>query len=56
MGQSGSPNKRSKFMKNYRTGGTPWTIIVDKDGIVRYNDFHIEVAQAIRLINKLKNK
>jgi len=54
MGQSGEKNSRSKFMKNYRTGGTPWVIIIDKNGIVRYNDFHIGVKQATELMVKLK--
>ncbi len=56
IGQSGSPDRRSKLMSNYRTGGTPWTIIIDKGRIVRYNDFHIEPDAAIRLIETLKQK
>ncbi|MDP6360864.1 MAG: hypothetical protein QF473_37475 [Planctomycetota bacterium] len=40
-------------MRNYRTGGTPWTIIIDRKGKVRYNDFHIQPAAAIRLFEEL---
>lgn len=54
VGQSGAPSERSKLMVNYRTGGTPWTVIIDCNGIVRYNDFHIQPQQAIKLIKNLK--
>ncbi len=54
IGQSGSKNERSKFMVKYRTGGTPWVIIIDKQGIVRYNNFHIHPKKAVRLIRLLK--
>jgi hypothetical protein len=42
-------------MRAYRTGGTPWTIIIDRDGVVRYNDFRVKPKAAISLINKLKS-
>ena len=54
IGQSGRKGEYSKLMINYRTGGTPWTIIIDKEGIVRYNDFHIDSKVAIKLIADLK--
>jgi len=54
IGQSGTRRERSKLMRNYRTGGTPWTIIIDREGVVRYNNFHIDPAAAIRLIADLK--
>ena len=53
IGHSGTAGKRSQLMRDYRTGGTPWTVIIDQNGIVRYNDFHIKVAQAADLIDKL---
>lgn len=53
IGHSGSDDQRSIFMARYRTGGTPWTIIIDKQGVVRYNDFRIEVPGATRLIDAL---
>ncbi len=55
IGQSGSDQVRSAIMKNYRTGGTPWTIIIGPDGVVRYNDFHISVEKAKALIDSLKS-
>lgn len=54
MGHSGSPSKRSQVMNGYRTGGTPWVIIIDKEGIVRYNAFHIAPEKATELIEKLR--
>lgn len=54
MGHSGTQEKRSTVMRNYRTGGTPWTIIIDREGVVRYNDYHITPAKAKELIDSLK--
>lgn len=56
VGQSGSRKKSSKLMINYRTGGTPWVIIIDKQGIVRYNDFHIHPNKAVHIIDQLKQE
>ena len=50
----GIPHKKyPNIMENYRTGGTPWVIIIAPDGKVAYNDFHIEPEKAIKLINRL---
>ena len=54
IGQSGSSEVESKLMEEYRTRGTPWTIIIDKQGVVQYNDFHIKPEEATKLIRKLK--
>ena len=42
-------------MRNYRTGGTPWTIIIDKRGMVRFNNFHIQAEDAVKIIDALKS-
>ncbi len=55
VGQSGEKGKRSEVMARYRTGGTPWVVIIDRDGVVRYNDFHIGVVQADKLIRESLN-
>jgi thiol-disulfide isomerase/thioredoxin len=52
-GQSGSNGQLSQLMVSYRTGGTPWSIVIDKKGIVQFNDFHIYETDAIRLIDGL---
>lgn len=54
VGQSGGGGQRSALMKSYRTGGTPWTIIIDREGVVRFNNFHIDPKEAIAFIDKLK--
>ena len=41
------------IMRNYRSGGTPWTVIINQKGIVVYNHFHIEANQAATLIKQL---
>ena len=52
---AGSPDTRQAppIMKSYRSGGTPWTVVVDPSGRVAYNDFHIDVDQAKALIDRL---
>jgi len=52
--QSGSHKDKSKLMRAYKTGGTPWTMIVDKKGVIRYASFIITPADAGKLIDKLK--
>jgi hypothetical protein len=42
-----------QIMRDYRSGGTPWTVIIDQNGTVIYNHFHIEAEQAVVLIEQL---
>ena len=42
-----------KIMQQYRSGGTPWKVIIDTQGKVVYNHFHIELPQAVALIEQL---
>ncbi len=44
------------IMRNYRSGGTPWTVIIDPSGKVVYNNFHIDLKPAGALIKKLLSK
>ncbi len=39
-------------MINYRTGGTPWFIFINKEGIVVFNDFHLNVDKAIEYLRE----
>ncbi len=52
---AGNPDTHQapQIMKSYRSGGTPWTVVVDPTGQVVYNGFHIEVDQAKALIDRL---
>ena len=43
----------SSFMKDYRSGGTPWVVIIDKSGKVVFNDFNLEVKDAIKTLKPL---
>ncbi len=47
----------SEIMHRYGTGGTPWTIVIDKKGIVRFSGFTAERAETlITLIDKLREE
>ena len=37
----------SNIMRNYRTGGTPWFIFIDKKDQIVFSDFHLNPDQAI---------
>jgi len=42
-----------EIMITYRSGGTPWKVVIDRSGTVVYNSFHIEVEKAVSLIKQL---
>ena len=46
-------NGRPSLMQAYRTAGTPWHVIIDKGGIVRFNDFTRNTQGFRRLIDSL---
>jgi thiol-disulfide isomerase/thioredoxin len=48
-----SSNNISKVMLNYRTGGTPWFILIDKNNSVVFADFHLNVANAIDFLKEI---
>ncbi len=48
-----SSNNRSKTMFDYRTGGTPWFILIDENNRVIFNDFHLNVDKAIEYLKSL---
>jgi len=39
-------------MINYRTGGTPWLVLVSPDGYVVYNDFHVDADSLIDFVKQ----
>lgn len=55
---AGNPatNRIPDTMRKYRSGGTPWTVIIDHKGTVVYNQFHIEVEKATGMIQDLLQK
>ena len=42
-----------EIMKKYRSGGTPWAVIIDSQGMVVFNGFHIDPDMAVEMIEKL---
>jgi hypothetical protein len=44
------------IMRDYRSGGTPWTGIIARSGKVAYNNFHLDVKPAVELIKNLLAK
>jgi hypothetical protein len=55
---AGNPKKLTipEIMRKYRSGGTPWTVIIDPQGKVIFNQFHIEADRAAELINAILSK
>ena len=49
--------RTSLVMTQYSTGGTPWTIVIDKKGIVRFSAVTpVDVSQLTTLIDKLRKQ
>jgi len=51
----GDPDARhssSDTMIKYRTGGTPWLILIDPDGVVAFNDFRVDTAKLIEFMHE----
>ena len=50
----GSPNgdRHPKTMRKYRTGGTPWLILINPEGRVVFNSFHVKTELLIEYVNK----
>jgi thiol-disulfide isomerase/thioredoxin len=48
----GSPDgeRLPATMQSYRTGGTPWIIVIEPGGTVAYNDYHINGDRFIELL------
>ena len=41
---------RPVTMQGYRTGGTPWLILIDPEGVVVYNNFHVKTESLIEYV------
>jgi len=42
----------SDTMLKYRTGGTPWLILIDPNGVVAFNDFRVNAEKLIEYIHE----
>lgn len=43
----------SNIMINYKTGGTPWFIFIDKEDNIVFSDFHLNTAAAIQYLETI---
>jgi len=50
VGHDGKVGTPSPLMRKYRSGGTPWTVIIDKQGIVKFNGFRLSVPQGKEIL------
>jgi len=48
----GNPDTHARpvTMQGYRTGGTPWLILINPDGVVVYNNFHVDRDKLIEYV------
>lgn len=47
-----STGNRSSMMYHYRSGGTPWFIVIDPNDQVVFSEFRIDADQAVEFFNK----
>ncbi len=47
-----SSNFTSKTMRDFKTGGTPWFLWIDKHNNIVFSDFHLNVDAAIEVLQK----
>ncbi len=45
-------NRHPRTMREYRTGGTPWVVIIAPNGQVIYNQFHIDADKFITFLHQ----
>jgi len=50
----GPDGARSLTMTRYRSGGTPWFVVIDREGIVRFDGFHLSNQKLIDLVRRLR--
>ena len=53
VGHDGTAGKPSPLMRRYRSGGTPWTVIIDKKGVVQFNGFSLSTTQGNEIVTAL---
>jgi len=54
LGHDSQAGRKSKTFQNYKALGTPWFVVLDKQGIVRYNDSSLPVEEAIEMVGEIK--
>lgn len=56
VGHDGTAQMPSRLLRKFRGGGTPWTIIIDKQGVVRFNGFRLQQKQGEEMLAMLINE
>jgi len=56
FGQSAGKQGTPAIMQKYRTGGTPWVVLIDKAGRVQFNGHHVDSKKAALAIDQLKSR
>lgn len=51
-GKKSADDHRPSTMRLYRTGGTPWLILIRPDGKVVFNDFHVNTEKLIEYVQE----
>lgn len=47
-----NPDGYPNTMRSYRTGGTPWQVVINPQGTVVYDGFHVNAEKAIEFFKK----
>ena len=50
----GPDGARSLTMTRYRSGGTPWFVVIDRGGVVRFDGFHLPGPKLIEHVRRLR--
>ena len=53
VGHAGSEGNHPRLMRDFRSGGTPWLVIIGPDGTVVSDGFRIESSRAVKVIDQL---
>jgi len=53
---AGTEEEHPHTMRSYRSGGTPWAVLISPDGDVLYNDFGIDPDGAVDFLRKAIDK
>ncbi len=56
VGHNGWQGKPSPLMFEYQARGTPWVVIIDKSGMIRFSNFFLKPAKSRIMIEELKGE
>ena len=56
IGHNGWQGKPSPLMFEYQARGTPWLVIIDKLGMIRFSDFYLKPARSRKMIEEFKGE